>query len=349
MAKRWRWELPACAIFTLLGFMVGLASATGSIRLISPKSGATLKGSVLVQAAVEAQGVSFVIFGVDGNKSHATNARPYSFLLDTTELSDGPHVIFAEVHGRGGLLCRSTPIKIKVKNGRAVAPAPLVQKPQPEAKTAPVVKLSPEAVSEPGMSALTSRVLEGGTPQEESPPQALSSEPRMASEQVTLPQTETPHPRTVTDTSQLVMPVAEDAVEAPKALVSGGPSVVLNGKALPFDVAPAIRDGRLEAGFRRILSSVGWRVSWLSSQKTGVACFQGHRIEVTLGEEHALVDGQRVALGRKVQIKNGRLIVPVRTLCQVAGMRVNWDQKTHTARLFSPHSLSAKTVAAAPP
>jgi hypothetical protein len=345
----------ACLVFALLGMALGIATATGSIKLVSPKPGATLEGSVQIQAAVNAPEVSFVIFGVDGERCHSTNSRPYGFMLDTSELSDGRHVIFAEAYGRGGLLCRSAPVKVIVKNGSALpAPAPRPAVRQPE-QAAPVARVQPQPKVNPGAAALTSRV-ESRAAAQESRPVTPGAEPRAASEQVSLPLAETPRPLpavsdkpkvSLVPPSPTVRPI-KPVVVVPSTPLGEGPSIVLNGSPLSLEVAPAIREGRLEAGFRKILSSAGWRVSWHSSTKTGVAHFEGHQIEVVVGEKNALIDGQIFSLGREAKITNSRLIIPVRPLCRAAGIDLRWDQKTRTARLFSPYSsASAKTVAAA--
>jgi len=340
--------LGAFLIFGLLAILAGLAGAMATIKLVSPRPGATLRGSVLIQAAVEAPEVAYVIFAVDGERPHATNSRPYTFLLDTTELSDGTHTIFAEAYSHSGLLGRSAAIRVKVKNAGA-APAPAAT-PRPRTAQEPAIeaRLTEKPLPQPGLSALTSRV-PGQMPRSEGQLQAMSAEPRVASESVSLPSVkELPPAAAVVERPRpAAAPPAPAEVKAPTITPDGKLVVVVNGEVVTFERAPQIRDGSLEAGFRKILSSAGWEVDWVGARRTGVAFAQGRRLEVTLGEEIARIDGRHFSLGQKVKMINDRLVVAVRPLCQAAQIRLEWDQKTRTAKLSSPsYRQSVKTLAA---
>lgn len=345
MAKHLLWRVTGVVIIVgLLALMAGLAGAAGLIRIVSPKPGATLSGEVLVQLSVDSPEVTFVIFGVDGARPHATNSRPYSFSLDTTELSDGAHTLFAEVYSRTGLVGRSALIRIKVKNGQP-APTPAVVATQPAGRTTtPQAKAAPERPRAAVVPALTSRIA-GATPEAGGQLQVIAAEPRLATESLSLPDADAP--RALPLANQAQVPAVKLAQAAP-ATTTAVPCVIVNGQVVPLDVPVVIRDGRMEVAFRGVMTSAGWRVEWVPVRRTGVARAAGHRLEVTLGSEEARYDGQALPLGQKVTMAGNRLIVVLRPLCDIAGISLGWDQKTRTARLSSPNAPAGETVAEAP-
>ncbi len=309
-------------ILGLLTGLGGLAGAAGSLRLSGVQPGAVLSGAVSLGAEAADLQVSYVVFGVDGERPHATNSRPFRFLLDTTELADGPHVLFAEAYSRGGLLIRSKMVAVKVKNGSAALTidaeisAPLVEAHRPG-----ITAL--QAAKKPLIPALVSRA-----PSRPGEPHALlqplSAEPRVASETASLP---------------------VPAVTAPPAAKPGAFSIALNGNLLSSDMLLAIQQGKARVGFRGLLTAAGWEVDWLPSRRAGVASRLGRSLEVQVDSDKALVDGVAQPLGDKVIIAQERLVVPLRPLCQAAQMSLQWEQSSRIARLSSPAAADRSEVA----
>lgn len=327
--KNWPWRLVGVlVVLGLLTVVAGLAVAVSPIKLLSPRPGATLHGNALIKVKVDAPEVTFVIFGIDGDRPQATNAKPYGFALDTTELADGPHTIFAEAYSRGGLIGRTETIRVLVKNG-TVAPMEQVRKPATPPQARQLREKNPVVAS-----ALTSRAL-GRAPEKATVAPALSAEPRPAMSAVSLP------------TLEQAAAVSANAPVVSQPImvqVDGAPAVMIDGKVAELDLAPTLHSGRLEAGFRRIMNLVGWKVDWLPERQVGFASGWGHKIELAAGQETMIVDGKVVALGAKVRLVNNRLVVAVRPVCQATGVNVAWDQKTRTAKLTSP-AVPKPTVA----
>lgn len=344
-AKPWRLASLLVAV-TLLAGLGSLAWAlTSPVRLVSPKAGAVLKGTASIQGAINASGVTFVILGVDNQRCFSTNAAPYSFSLDTTELADGPHMLFVEAYGRGGMIGRSVPVKVFVKNTTAKrAPKPVQAPTTMQVKSVTTPAVASTAPNKPTVV---------GTM-----PMALSAEPKITSQAVSLPPITQPVPKALTSEPKLTpatvmtaalrpSPVTPRLAPAALAVVGVPPakpfpnSVAINDKPVPLDLLLRQTNGTFDVGFRGILTSAGWKVYWVPSRQAGKAEVEGHVLEIVLGKNQVVIDGKSFPLGRKVTMTNNRLLVALRPLCQAAGITVIWDQKTRTAKLLSPYTQNA--------
>jgi hypothetical protein len=107
--------------------------------------------------------------------------------------------------------------------------------------------------------------------------------------------------------------------------------VVLNGRAVEFDVAPRIVDGHMQVPFRSLFESQGARVSWDPKTKTAQSVKGALTVEVPIGERMATVNGNAVDMGADASIRKGRTIIPVRFFGEAVGANVQWDGATRTA------------------
>ena len=94
--------LACCLVLAMVVSVSGLLGATGtSISITSPIAGASVKGTITVQASVRTDDrISYVILGVDQDRPQSSNSAPFSFALDTRELTDGPHRLYVEAYDR---------------------------------------------------------------------------------------------------------------------------------------------------------------------------------------------------------------------------------------------------------
>lgn len=117
----------------LLGLLVASAShgfgePQSSLQITSPKAGSVVSGVVPITVeAPEEMGITFLVFGVDDSRPVSTNTRPFTCSWDTSAYLDGPHFLFAEAYGAGGIMSRVGPIRVNVRNRLPVAQ--LVQPP----------------------------------------------------------------------------------------------------------------------------------------------------------------------------------------------------------------------------
>jgi hypothetical protein len=331
-------------VLGMVGSITGLLGASGTtIRITSPAPGARVSGYVDIQASITTTAdVAYVLFGIDGGRPYSTNSTPYVFELDTRTLADGRHRIFAEVYDKYGMLGASKAITIYVKNGSASAvqarkqpPATQVAKqptkPKTESAAARVAakqtaKERAKTVSAPApapRSASASPAVSGRGPRPE--PVRTAAEPRVP-------------------TTRPTVPALQAAAGTPGELIAATPSlperevartrghtVVLNGRPVEFDVAPAITKGRMRVGFRAMFEAVGAVVSWAPETRTAKSVQPALEVEVPIGQRLARVNGRETDLGMRAVIRDGRTIVPVRFFAVATGSALHWDGATRVA------------------
>jgi hypothetical protein len=320
------WRLIGVFLGTMLTLSLVRGVGAGSfIRLLSPKPGSVLKGEVTLQAVVESPEVSYVVFGVDETRPHSTNSAPYRYLLDSELLDNGAHSLFVEAYSRGGLLGRSAPVRVVVKNyseARPLIAEPkieiMVNNPLPKTKTEPTPSAAAVGKTRPPA---------GAAPM-------LSAEPKLSSEMIAAPQLaldNKPAP------AYLAAPVPQANQLPVPTPASESPAFFLNGRAIAWDETMAIENGRLQAGFRKIMEAAGWKVEWIAGRKAGVATAGEYRMEVVLGDDRLYFGGNPYSLGEKARLSQNRLVVPLRPICEAGEMTLVWDKGAKTLRLISPY------------
>lgn len=108
-----------------LTFTTAADTTPPTVSITAPAANATLSGTVsLVASAADDVAVASVQFKVDNaNTGAAITAAPYSFLLNTTTLLDGNHIITAVATDTSGNTATSVAVAVKVNNA---VPAPSI-------------------------------------------------------------------------------------------------------------------------------------------------------------------------------------------------------------------------------
>lgn len=105
----------------------------------------------------------------------------------------------------------------------------------------------------------------------------------------------------------------------------------VNGKNLPTDVAPVIRDGRTLVPARAISESLGADVNWDPATRQVSIVKNDKTLVLTIDNKEVTSNGQALPnLDVPPQIVNGRTMVPVRVVSEALGAEVNWDQASRT-------------------
>lgn len=112
------------------------------------------------------------------------------------------------------------------------------------------------------------------------------------------------------------------------------PKVVLNGKALTFDVPPTVENNRTLVPLRAIFEALGAKVQWDDASQTVTATKDGNEVKLAIGGQ-AYKNGQTVILDVQVQLIDRRTMVPVRFVSEAMGCYVEWDDSTETVSIQS--------------
>lgn len=118
---------------------------------------------------------------------------------------------------------------------------------------------------------------------------------------------------------------------------SSGISILLDGQRLHSDVSPYIlpKVNVTMVPTRVISEGLGAKLSWDQKSKTVTVSKNGVELAMTSGHTSALVNGSTVPLSASVQIKNNRVMVPLRFISEHLGLTVKWNQAAQQISLTS--------------
>ena len=113
-------------------------------------------------------------------------------------------------------------------------------------------------------------------------------------------------------------------------LTIGQKNASVFGEAKENDVAPVIRNDRTMLPARFVAENLGAAVVWDEDNKAvrisgRDAVNQAIEIVINIGEDTALVNGQKIQLDSPAFIENDRTYTPVRFICENLGAVVDWN------------------------
>jgi uncharacterized lipoprotein YddW (UPF0748 family) len=114
-------------------------------------------------------------------------------------------------------------------------------------------------------------------------------------------------------------------------------SIYLDGNKISTDVPPYIipKVNITMIPLRVISQNLGAGVEWLQKTQTVKITQEGLTITMKAGQKYAVVNGERIELETSVQLKNGRVMVPLRFVSNQLGLLVTWYQSAQTIKLQS--------------
>jgi len=136
-------------------------------------------------------------------------------------------------------------------------------------------------------------------------------------------------------TGELTMTVKSGGASLTFTLSITDITVKVNGKEVVFpDQVPYInKNGRTMVPVRFVSESLGANVGWNFNTKTVTIQGAENIIKLKLGESKALVNDKAVAFDTKAEMKNDRVMVPLRFVSEVLGANVVWNNNTRTVEI----------------
>ncbi len=110
-------------------------------------------------------------------------------------------------------------------------------------------------------------------------------------------------------------------------------SVYLNGNKLDFTQPPVIVNGTTLVPMKAIFEAMGATITWDANTKTVYANCNGKTLEMTVGKDYAILDGEVLSILTPAQIVNGYTMVPVRIIAQSFGVEPGWDEATRSVTI----------------
>lgn len=89
-------------------------------------------------------------------------------------------------------------------------------------------------------------------------------------------------------------------------------------------------NNRTQVPFRATLEKFGAKVEWNDESKTAIATKGETVVEVPIGQNYILKDGEEITVDTAARIVNGRTYLPIRPVIEAFGSQVEWDAALNT-------------------
>ena len=101
--------------------------------------------------------------------------------------------------------------------------------------------------------------------------------------------------------------------------------VHVNGHLIRFESDPYLKNDSTMVGFRAILEALGADVTWDDETKTVTAAKGDTTVSLTIGENTAYVNGEKIELAAAPEISGQSTMIPIRFISEQLGMKVDWE------------------------
>ena len=125
------------------------------------------------------------------------------------------------------------------------------------------------------------------------------------------------------------------------ALAEENITVMLNGQAMDFDVAPIIQNDRVLVPMRAIFEELHCSVDYtdIDGKQIITAKNDGNTISLEIGSNEMTVNDEKVSLDTVPVIIDDRTLVPLRAVSEALDCNVDWDGDTKTVAI-APHKYN---------
>ena len=114
--------------------------------------------------------------------------------------------------------------------------------------------------------------------------------------------------------------------------------IVLNNEIVKTDTAPFLKENRTFVPVRFISEKLGFKVDWDEKAQLVTITNNDKKIELTIGNKEAKVDGKAALIDVAPLLKDNRTFVPLRFISENFGVKTGWDAKTYRVLLETKKS-----------
>jgi len=116
--------------------------------------------------------------------------------------------------------------------------------------------------------------------------------------------------------------------------------VTIDGNTQTFEQPALLINGATMVPMRGVFQALGATIEWDQASQTVTGNKGDTIIKLTVGQNVAYVNGNKVSLATNAQIINGSTLVPLRFVSEALGATVSWDDVDYTAIISSKDSSS---------
>lgn len=118
-------------------------------------------------------------------------------------------------------------------------------------------------------------------------------------------------------------------------VIRGNIRVMVDHKIVQSTPGPYVKESRTMVPLRVIAESLGANVDWDSKENRIDMLRKGNKIQLWIGKTEADKSSQKIPLDVAPEVIDGRTFIPLRFVAEAFGCKVEWDDLTQTAKVFS--------------
>lgn len=109
------------------------------------------------------------------------------------------------------------------------------------------------------------------------------------------------------------------------------PSVYINNQNVPFSTVSGYpftdNNGRMQVPLRATMEAFGCETAWSEAEKTVTLKKDNTTVQVPIGKNYLVINGKQKTTDTAALVKDGRTYLPIRSVLEAFGAKVNWDAK----------------------
>jgi Leucine-rich repeat (LRR) protein len=109
----------------------------------------------------------------------------------------------------------------------------------------------------------------------------------------------------------------------------------VNGVCLEPDQPPIVEAGCTLLPLSAVAKAIGAGISWEAESRTAVMLYQDHILRIPVDQEYAMLNGRRIDVYYRTQIRNGRTMIHSRLLIDAFNLRIHFDAENRVVMIDS--------------
>lgn len=109
------------------------------------------------------------------------------------------------------------------------------------------------------------------------------------------------------------------------------PSVYINNQNVPFSTVSGYpftdNNGRMQVPLRATMEAFGCETAWSEAEKTVTLKKDNTTVQVPIGKAYLVINDKQKTTDTAALVKDGRTYLPIRSVLEAFGAKVNWDAK----------------------
>ncbi|NSL52045.1 copper amine oxidase N-terminal domain-containing protein [Calidifontibacillus erzurumensis] len=133
--------------------------------------------------------------------------------------------------------------------------------------------------------------------------------------------------------ANVVTPAPGQSVAQEVKFTIGSTTYTVGDEEKTMDVAPFVEGGRAYMPIRYVAEAVGVSkdsIFWDQATQTATLIKGDRVVQLTAGSKSLKINGASIAMDAAAQVKDGRVVLPIRFVGQALGANVDWNQADQT-------------------